>query len=592
MEIPLLNPEAQGTYPINWFFVLEIKEGRRALVRTPGLKKYIDMSHTLDGPVRCFTRMKGKVYTLFGKDLYAITDKDNYTDLGSIDSIDDAVIMRHNGTQVLMCVRNKNAWLYDSSDDSLEELSLPFTPATAAYMDGYFIMNGMNSFDLFRSDWLDGSTWDAGNYDQAAKAPDNVLTLGESSSNNLWALGEVTSQIYYNAGSPSSFPFAVVPGGFHRIGIGAAMSLGEIDNSLFLLDNFGMIRRIIGYRTVVISPPWLNKRIEQMNMWQDAYGSTFSYQGQDFYAITFMDARETFVYNATTSISKDTRLSPSSFWHKWQSVEFDAPQNLGPHRGRCFVGHGKKILVGDYEKCIIYELDSDVYKDGEYPITSSLILPPVYKDREYIPHGRIEAEFKAGVGRHDWPNESVVENPEIETDDDWTKGADWSWDGANKQYDFTYDADDATRYLYQSNVLEEGAHYRVVAKFSNFAVAQARVLAGNVGYGTTRTADGVYQEDLVCMGNTSFYVQCLAGSGSLDWVYAYKHPLGENPKAILEYSDDDLRTWSKQDPAPIGRAGKYGQKAVWRRKGTSIRRHYKISITDPVEATLKGVYLD
>ncbi|MEM6533144.1 MAG: hypothetical protein AAF654_10995 [Myxococcota bacterium] len=58
---------------------------------------------------------------------------------------------------------------------------------------------------------------------------------------------------------------------------------------------------------------------------------------------------------------------------------------------------------------------------------------------------------------------------------------------------------------------------------------------------------------------------------------------GEDPKIMLELSDDDGRTWSSQRPASMGKIGQYDTQAVWTRLGRFRRtRHLRLSISDPV----------
>jgi len=67
---------------------------------------------------------------------------------------------------------------------------------------------------------------------------------------------------------------------------------------------------------------------------------------------------------------------------------------------------------------------------------------------------------------------------------------------------------------------------------------------------------------------------------------------GSDPQAVLRWSDDRMRTWSNEHWASIGKIGEYGTRAVWRRLGQAITRNYEVSITDPIERVIYGVYLN
>jgi hypothetical protein len=67
---------------------------------------------------------------------------------------------------------------------------------------------------------------------------------------------------------------------------------------------------------------------------------------------------------------------------------------------------------------------------------------------------------------------------------------------------------------------------------------------------------------------------------------------GEDPQAMLEWSDDDCRTWSNEHWASMGKIGEYTARAVWRRLGKSRNRTYRVTITDPVERVIYGGFAE
>ena len=67
---------------------------------------------------------------------------------------------------------------------------------------------------------------------------------------------------------------------------------------------------------------------------------------------------------------------------------------------------------------------------------------------------------------------------------------------------------------------------------------------------------------------------------------------GSDPQAMLRWSDDRMRTWSNEHWASIGKIGEYGSRAIWRRLGQAFTRNYEVSITDPIERVIYGVYLN
>ena len=66
---------------------------------------------------------------------------------------------------------------------------------------------------------------------------------------------------------------------------------------------------------------------------------------------------------------------------------------------------------------------------------------------------------------------------------------------------------------------------------------------------------------------------------------------GENPQAMLRWSDDGGSTWSNEHWTSIGLIGKYKNRAIWRRLGTARDRVFEVSLTDPVKAVIVSANL-
>lgn len=71
---------------------------------------------------------------------------------------------------------------------------------------------------------------------------------------------------------------------------------------------------------------------------------------------------------------------------------------------------------------------------------------------------------------------------------------------------------------------------------------------------------------------------------------------GNDPVALLQWSDDGGHTWSNNHSAEIGKVGEYQLRVRWRRLGTPRRfglsRVFRVTITDPVKRVMTGAMLD
>jgi len=65
---------------------------------------------------------------------------------------------------------------------------------------------------------------------------------------------------------------------------------------------------------------------------------------------------------------------------------------------------------------------------------------------------------------------------------------------------------------------------------------------------------------------------------------------GEDPQAVLDWSDDGGQTWSNQYSASLGKLGQYITRVIWRRLGMFRNRVLRLTITDPVKVVITGAY--
>jgi hypothetical protein len=66
---------------------------------------------------------------------------------------------------------------------------------------------------------------------------------------------------------------------------------------------------------------------------------------------------------------------------------------------------------------------------------------------------------------------------------------------------------------------------------------------------------------------------------------------GENPQAMLRWSDDAGESWGNEHWTAIGKTGKTKNRAIWRKLGQARDRVYEVSISDPVRRDVTGATL-
>jgi hypothetical protein len=66
---------------------------------------------------------------------------------------------------------------------------------------------------------------------------------------------------------------------------------------------------------------------------------------------------------------------------------------------------------------------------------------------------------------------------------------------------------------------------------------------------------------------------------------------GQDPQALLRWSNDGGQSWGNTHAAPIGQMGQTQSRAIWRRLGAARDRIYEVRVSDPVNRDIAGASL-
>jgi hypothetical protein len=66
---------------------------------------------------------------------------------------------------------------------------------------------------------------------------------------------------------------------------------------------------------------------------------------------------------------------------------------------------------------------------------------------------------------------------------------------------------------------------------------------------------------------------------------------GDNPQAMLRWSNDGGSTWSNEHWVDIGKIGAYTNRAIWRRLGWARDRIFEMAVSDPIKAVVVSANL-
>ena len=394
MKIGLVGPtyqerslpfDAQRT--INFFPVFD-PNGKEvsALYGTPGLELFATCGL---GPIRQhFTAANGRSFVVSGSELRELQANGTSTLLGSLDSSSGNVIIDENGFQLGIC-DGASFYIYTYATNIFQKIINPNIPnsATTTFIDGYFVVNRINSGQFNISSVFDGTSWAALDFATAESSPDSLLRV-INAVGQLWLFGSETTEIWTNNGS-SRFPFERISGGKMEVGIVAPHSAFAIDNSVIWLGRDkrgdGIVFRANGFTPQRISTHAIEIILQKANNLAECRGWAYQQDGHTFYALTGGGLQTTLVYDLSTGL-----------WHEraYLNANGDYEQHLA---ATCSFAFGK-TLVGDRRNGKIYELKTDAYSDAGEPLASDRIYTHLSDEGKQLRFSKLEIGIEQGIG--------------------------------------------------------------------------------------------------------------------------------------------------------------------------------------------------
>jgi hypothetical protein len=325
------------------------------------------------------------MYMVSGGNLYSVTTDETVTFIASINTYNGRVGMASNGVQLII-VDGADGWLYNSITKSWDQITdLDFVDAQqVSFFHGRFVVVKPNTGEFYISALYDGATWEALDFANAEVDPDDLKGLNVLHQ-ELWLLGDYTTQIYVDTGNPL-FPFEAQPGGMIEWGIAARWSAVKGDNTLIWLaktrDGHGSVIKATGYAPQIISSDALEEAIGLYGRIDDAYAFVIKPNDKSlWYVLTFPSANVTWVFDAATNL-----------WHQWSSY------GVGRFVGATHCFFNTKHYVGSDTDGTLYRLDATAFKDGDLPLERIATGVHVGNEQNLVFWHSLEVLFDAGAG--------------------------------------------------------------------------------------------------------------------------------------------------------------------------------------------------
>lgn len=354
-----------------------------AIFNTPGLDLIVDTGGSAGRGAHV---MAGIFYAVIGNTLYSIDQHGNSIDLGDIKGTGRVSIagtgrvsMADNAVQ-LCIVNGAEGYIYTAADGLVQITDEDFLPAdTVVYQDGYFIFSAVGTGQFFISNLLDGTSYLATDFADAEGQSDNLVAVF-SNHREVFLFGKKTTEVWYNSGN-LDFPFSRIGGAFIERGCAAAHSIARIDNTLIFLGEDRIVYRMQGYVPQRISQHAIEHTMEAYTTVSDAFAFSYTMAGHKFYVLTFPTEKDTWVYDASTSL-----------WHQRQSF------GLSRWRVNGYAEAYGKHMVIDSEGGIVGDMNPDAYVEYGNTMQGIAAAAPIHSGRKRLFMRRLELDIESGVG--------------------------------------------------------------------------------------------------------------------------------------------------------------------------------------------------
>jgi hypothetical protein len=320
------------------------------LQQIPGLVRFA----TLGGEVRGALVIGSTLFVVAGSTLYEVSATGIGTVRGTLQTAAGPIDMAYGATQ-LVIVDGPNGYVLTLATNAFGRITDPdfYGSARVGYVDGFFIFIRPNSQQFYISAIDDASTLDALDFASSESSPDDITAVLVTQ-REVWLFGEVTTEVWFNAGG-ADFPFARVQGVTIEVGCIAPHSAQKADNSVFWLgqDNngAGMVWRADGYKPMRISTHAVEEALSASTDLSSAAAYCYQQNGQTFYCLNVPGVEATWVYDASVGQ-----------WHERCEISGGV---LSQHRALVHAYAHRKTLAGDAAG-YLYSLDTDTYtNDGD-----------------------------------------------------------------------------------------------------------------------------------------------------------------------------------------------------------------------------------
>ena len=373
------------------------------LRRTPGISVFCDgfgivaydvnpdgsLTRVNTAPVRGMWMMSGVLYAVVGNSLFKVSNTGIVTNLGGYISGKGRVHMSDNGYCLVIIIPNTNiGYTYDVGSNTVKQITDPIFLTLGAknlgYIDSYIVFLAMNGKEFYNceSQVVSGSgpIVFAGGTEFPREFGTDPFVGMAIDHRAIVMFGQLSSEIFYDAGNTVGSPFSSAPNNYMEIGCINGETIAKQDQTIFWVANDRTVRKKDNSTPIRVSNHAIESILETADL-SDAYALTYSLGGHLYYCLTMPAMKRTLVYDCT-----------SEQWHEQGTLE------TGYWRPFCTINAYGYQLVGDSLNGAIGKLDTTVFTEFGDPKVVQWTFQPIYSNHDRVRHQRFEMVMGTGEG--------------------------------------------------------------------------------------------------------------------------------------------------------------------------------------------------
>lgn len=358
---------------------------------TPGLDVVADFSASQTGWMRgLYWASDRNLYAVSGTTVFRVLPgwiEQFIGDLGA--NSGNPISMVDNGITLVIVDGSANGWTVDLATLAFAPIADPafYGSNRVDFIDTFLIFHWPLTQTFYISD-SNAVTFNPLYFAEKIGYNDVLVSLA-ALHDNIWLLGRVTSEVWFNSGA-AAFPFERMPNTIIQQGCIAPYSVVVADNAVYWLsqDRLGrnMLMRGEGYTAKRVSNFAIEDAWSRYPFVSDAIGMAYNEGGHEFIVMDFPTAGATWVHDATTS-----------FWHRRAFTP--APNLTGAWLPACMAywndGSGTNMVVaGDRSTPRLFVIDRTNTTDAGTPIRRVRAWPHVINDQKRLSHTQFVAAMQ------------------------------------------------------------------------------------------------------------------------------------------------------------------------------------------------------